>query len=83
MARGGDLQQYAACERQQFEGELITWRYVRLHEESMPVSDVLGWLIEQGYVRRELTDDPDSGGSRYIGWGSTYFAVPWEKSVER
>lgn len=88
MADGpfADLSRYAACERQKVEGvydKAVTWRYVRLHAEPMHASDVLAWLVEQGHVKKVVADPGDEAEFHYAGWGTTYFAVPWERSVER
>jgi hypothetical protein len=93
-----DLERYAPVECQKIEGGGVPEaspehrtvprsgerRYVRLSDQPMPARECLGWLIENGYVKREPDDHPESEtGYRLVGWGSTYFMVPWERSVER
>lgn len=79
-----DLARYAAVERQKVDGGYRSrTRYVRLHEEPMALRDVLPWLEAEGFVKCEPSADPDGTGRAWRGWGSTYFAVPWEKSVPR
>lgn len=65
-------------------------RYVRLHEEPKPLSECLDWLLAEGFVKRVPfmctaadCDHEHCEDTRLIGWGSTYFMVPWEKSVSR
>lgn len=76
-----DLARYAACEMQKIEDEPM--RLVRLHPEPMPAREVLSWLVENGYVKREPTDDPDGNGWKHVGWGTTYCAAPFDRTVER
>lgn len=89
-----DISRYAAVECQKITpaeaDEQPERRYVRLHDEPMDANDVLPWLEEQGLVSRiaETCADPECDhehcdGYRLVGWGTTYFAVPWDRSVER
>lgn len=81
MSEPLDLAHYAPAERQVVDGET---RYVRLVEEPMHVQDTVPWLIEHGFVRMERDDHPESeSGYTLKGWGSTYFAVPFDKAVPR
>lgn len=82
-----DLSRYAPAEEQQTaDGR----RMVRLCDEPMPLSDVLPWLLEQGLVKRvdSICVDPECrhehcDGYVYVGWGTTYFAAPFDKTEER
>lgn len=76
-----DFSRYAACEIQNVGGER---RLVRLHSRPMPSSEVLPWLVEQGLVKRTKIWDEDEGETfKHHGWGTTYCAAPWDRSVPR
>ncbi len=82
-----DFSRYAPAERQEtVDGS----RMVRLCNEPMPVDDVLPWLLEQGLVKRldAVCVDPvcrheQCDPSELTGWGSTYFAEPFDKTEPR
>jgi hypothetical protein len=86
-ARMTDFSRYAPAELQQTaDGS----RKVRLCDEPMPFDEVLPWLLEQGLVKRveAICLDPECRHEHcepyeLTGWGTTYFAVPFDKTEPR
>lgn len=82
-----DLDRYAPAEQQETaDGS----RMVRLVEEPMHLDECLPWLLDQGLVKRvdAICLDPDCRHEHcdpyeLKAWGSTYFAVPFDKTEPR
>lgn len=82
-----DVARYAPAELQQTRDGS---RMVRLCEEPMHMNEVLPWLLEQGLVKRimAICTDPECShehcdGYVHTGWGTTYFASPFDKTEPR